>query len=130
YVSATATWPCQSAQVSASYRPCTLKRSCATKGATAFLPSSSTSTPRTVKPLDEYFSCISISQGISIWQGSHQVAQKLTSTTLPLYWLNGTSWSSRSLNVTSGSGAPASLPLTSTFRDLPAPLGSRVTLSA
>src|SRR5256886_8081657 len=70
------------------------------------LPSSSTSTPRTMKPLEEYFCCISISQGISIWHGSHHVAQKFTSTTLPLYSLSGTSLPSRLSKVTSGSGVP------------------------
>src|ERR1700676_809366 len=42
-------------------------------------------TPRITKPFDPYFSLNSISQGISIWQGWHHVAQKFTRTTLPLY---------------------------------------------
>src|SRR5258707_13440121 len=60
--------------------------------------------PSTVKPLAAYFCCISISQGISAWQGSHQVAQKFTRTTLPLYWARERSLPSRSFRVTSGAG--------------------------
>src|SRR5258705_12851573 len=52
-----------------------------------------------------------MSQGISTWQGSHQVAQKLTRTTLPLYWERETSLPSRSLRVISGTGLPAALGL-------------------
>src|ERR1700730_8576575 len=66
-------------------------------------------TPRTVKPLAAYFCCISMSQGISTRQGPHQVAQKLMSTTLPLYWARERSLPSRSFNVTSGAGAGAEL---------------------
>src|SRR5258708_31590222 len=93
-----------------SFWPLTLKRSLARKGATADLPSSSMETPRTVKPFASYFCCISMSQGISMKQGSHQVAQKLTRTTLPLYWLSAASLPSRSLKVTSGAGVPADFP--------------------
>src|SRR6266581_2782214 len=53
-------------------------------------------TPRTVKPRELYFSWSSISQGISMRQGVHQVAQKFTSTTLPRYWFKETSWPCRS----------------------------------
>src|ERR1700730_12378353 len=42
-------------------------------------------TPRITSPLGPYFSLNSISQGISILHGWHQVAQKFTSTTFPLY---------------------------------------------
>src|SRR5262249_4536923 len=52
-------------------------------GATTEVPSSSMATPSTVNPFEPYLFCISISQGISILQGSHQVAQKFTSTTFP-----------------------------------------------
>src|SRR5437868_14354630 len=58
-----------------------------------------------------------MSQGISTWQGSHQVAQKLTRTTLPLYWERARSLPSRSLRVTSGAGLPAALGL---LAELPA----------
>src|SRR5260370_41323418 len=85
-----------------SFWPLALKGSLAREGATADLPSSSMAMQRTVKPFASYFCCISMSQGISMKQGSHQVAQKLTRMTLPLYWFNVASLPSRSLKVTSG----------------------------
>src|SRR5260370_38250534 len=59
-------------------------------------------TPNTVNPRAPYLFCSSISQGISILHGPHQVAQKFTKTTLPLNRLRETSWSSRSFKVKSG----------------------------
>src|ERR1700689_2285076 len=59
-------------------------------------------TPSRVKPLSAYFFWKPIIQGISTWQGSHQVAQKLTSTTFPLRLAIETSLPWRSLKVTSG----------------------------
>ena len=46
----------------------------------------STFTPISVKPAGLYFLYIWSSSGISCWQGPHQVAQKFTITTWPLYW--------------------------------------------
>src|ERR1700733_13924924 len=40
-------------------------------------------TPTICRPCGPYFFCRSTSQGISILQGPHQVAQKLSSTALP-----------------------------------------------
>src|SRR5712691_3589427 len=96
----TACWPLMS------------KRSFFTHGSTAFLPSSSMATPSTVKPRGPYFCWNSISQGISTRQGPHHVAQKFTSTTLPLYCASVTSLPSRSLKVTSGAGTGVSAALT------------------
>src|ERR1700680_3145982 len=58
--------------------------------------------PSTVNPLALYFCCISISQGISTRQGSHQVAQKFTRTTFPLYSESERFFPSRSISVISG----------------------------
>src|SRR5580692_8147528 len=74
-----------------------------TYGSTTLLPSSSMATPSRVKPLSAYFFWKLIIQGISAWQGSHQVAQKLTMTTLPLRLARETSLPCKSLKVTSGS---------------------------
>src|SRR6266851_4900065 len=79
-----------------------LKRSFWTKGTTALSPSSSIATPRTVNPCGSYFSCKSISHGISILHGPHHVAQKFTRTTLRLNWPSDLSRPSRSLNAKSG----------------------------
>ena len=68
----------------------------------AFLPSSSMETPRMVKPRGLYFFWNSIIQGISTLQGSHQVAQKFTRTTCPLYCARVTSLSLRSFKATVG----------------------------
>src|SRR5579863_479620 len=54
-----------------------------TKGLTIAAPSSSIAMPSRVNPLSEYFCWNWISDGISARHGSHQVAQKLTSTTFP-----------------------------------------------
>src|SRR4029077_21253302 len=59
-------------------------------------------TPRIVKPRGLYFCWNSIIQGISTLQGSHQVAQKFTRTTSPLYCWSVTSLSLRSFIVTVG----------------------------
>src|ERR1700693_2556466 len=53
------------------------------KGFTTCHPSSSIATPITTKPWSLYLRSKSINQGISIWQGPHQVAQKSTMTVLP-----------------------------------------------
>ena len=87
---------------SATFWPPTSKRSFSRKGWIAFLPSSSMETPRMVKPRGLYFCWNSIIQGISTLQGSHQVAQKFTRTTSPLYCARVTSLSLRSFRVTVG----------------------------
>src|SRR5580693_7614226 len=74
-----------------------------TYGATTLFPSSSIATPNRVNPLSAYFFWKPIIQGISAWQGSHQVAQKFTMTTFPLRLARDTSLPCRSLKVTSGS---------------------------
>src|ERR1700690_1135068 len=51
-----------------------------------------------------------MSQGISIRQGSHQVAQKFTKTTLPLRSARETSLPSTSFSLISGAGLPTTLP--------------------
>src|SRR5579871_4738763 len=68
----------------------------------AFLPSSSIETPRMVKPRGLYFFWNSIIHGISTLHGPHQVAQKFTSTTCPLYWSRVTSLSFKSFIATVG----------------------------
>src|SRR5580700_3305493 len=60
-------------------------------------------TPSIVNPLSAYFCWKPIIQGISTRQGSHQVAQKFTTTTFPFKLASGTSWPCRSLKVTAGS---------------------------
>src|SRR6202161_4981643 len=75
------------------------------KGSTEAFPSSSMATPNMVKPLSAYFCWKPIIQGISTRQGSHQVAQKFTTTTFPFKLSSGTSWPRRSLKVTAGSFA-------------------------
>src|SRR5258707_420414 len=52
-------------------------------GVTTFHPSSSMETPITARPLVLYLSANSMYQGISSLHPWHQVAQKLSSTTLP-----------------------------------------------
>src|SRR5580698_5561549 len=83
-------------------RPLTSNGVVCTNGWTTDFPSSSIATPSSVKPLSAYFCWNSISQGISSRHGSHQVAQKFTTTTLPFRLASVTSLPSRSLNVTSG----------------------------
>src|SRR5580700_11131345 len=58
--------------------------------------------PRMVKPRGLYFCWNSIIHGISTLQGSHQVAQKFTRTTSPLYCWRVTSLSLRSFRTTVG----------------------------
>src|ERR1700734_1709692 len=55
------------------------------KGFTTFQPSSSMETPMTARPLSLYLFWYSMNQGISVPQPWHQVAQKSSSTTFPLY---------------------------------------------
>ena len=55
-----------------------------------------------VKPRGPYFFWNSIIHGISTLQGAHQVAQKFTSTTCPLYCPTVTSLSLRSFKATVG----------------------------
>src|SRR5271163_5354859 len=86
------------------FSPFTSNFSLATYGPTTEVPSSSMAAPTTVKFLSANFFWNSISQGISIWQGSHQVAQKFTTTTLPFRLASVTSFPSNPLNVTSGAG--------------------------
>src|SRR5579863_7769724 len=50
---------------------------------------------------------MAISHGISMRQGSHQVAQKFRKTTLPFKSERATSFPLRSLNFKSGAGLPA-----------------------
>src|ERR1051326_5001087 len=68
---------------------------------------SSMAMPRISSPCDEYFLCKFSSHGISVLQGSHQVAQKLTSTAFPR---NAESWidlpSGTLRNVKSGAMEP------------------------
>src|SRR2546425_295256 len=54
------------------------------KGFTVCGPPSSRDTPMTASPCSPYFFCRSMKPGISILQGTHQVAQKSRMTTLPL----------------------------------------------
>src|SRR5579859_6645629 len=58
------------------------------------------------RPCGPYFFCKSTSQGISILQGSHQVAQKFSSTALPFKDESRTACPCRSPRVKSGAGAP------------------------
>src|SRR5476651_1784690 len=67
-------------------------------------------TPRISKPSLRYFSCKSTSHGISILQGSHHVAQKLTITALPLMEESETSLPSSVLSVKSGATVPLAGP--------------------
>src|SRR6204780_1441815 len=75
------------------------------KGSTEAFPSSSMATPNMVKPLSAYFCWKPIIQGISTRQGSHQVAQKFTTTTVDFKLSNATSLPRRPLKVTAGSFA-------------------------
>src|SRR5579863_4824231 len=86
----------------ASCWPFTSNRSVCKKGSTTLLPSSSMATPKITKSLSAYFFCSSISQGVSILQGSHQVAQKSTSTALPRKSESFTLLPCKSWNTTSG----------------------------
>jgi hypothetical protein len=54
-----------------------------TNGLTASQPSSSIEMPTTANPRSLCLRSNSVNQGISILHGPHQVAQKLSSTTLP-----------------------------------------------
>src|SRR5579885_2586892 len=47
------------------------------------LPELSIATPTICRPCEPYCCCISTSQGVSILQGPHQVAQKFSNTALP-----------------------------------------------
>src|ERR1700688_3195205 len=71
-------------------------------------PSLSTLTPIRVKPAGLYFLYIWSSRGISCWQGPHQVAQKFTMTTWPLYWLNAACCPVTAVSVKAGAGPDAS----------------------
>src|SRR5580693_8275885 len=73
-----------------------------TYGATTLFPSSSIATPSMVRPLSAYFCWNPIIHGISTRHGSHQVAQKFTSTTLPFRLDSGTLLPCKSLKVTFG----------------------------
>src|SRR5208282_2070198 len=84
--------------------PSTSNRSFSTYGCTTLFPSSSMETPSTTNPLSPYRFSRSMSQGISVRQGSHQVAQKLTSTTLPANCCRLVSLPLRSLSTSSGAG--------------------------
>src|SRR3984885_16150063 len=68
----------------------------------------STLTPMRVKPAGLYFLYIWSSRGISCWQGPHQVAQKFTITTWPLYWLKPDCSPLSAVSVNAGAGPPAS----------------------
>src|SRR6202012_1981561 len=85
--------------------------------------------PNTVKLFGPYSCVNSINSGISILQGSHHVAQKFTSTTLPFSEARLTSLPSRSFSVSSGSGFASSLD--SVFvSEAAVVFGNRVALSA
>ena len=58
--------------------------------------------PRISKPCEAYWLCSSMSQGVSILQGPHQVAQKLMSTALPLKLASETFCPLRSSSVKGG----------------------------
>src|ERR1700733_8850013 len=68
----------------------------------------STLTPMSVKPAGLYFLYIWSSNGISCWQGPHQVAQKFTMTTWPLYWLRAACCPVTAVRVKAGAGPDAS----------------------
>src|SRR6267142_5037520 len=70
----------------------------------------STLTPIRVKPAGLYFLYIWSSRGISCWQGPHQVAQKFTMTTWPLYWLKAACCPVSAVRVKAGTGPDASPP--------------------
>src|SRR5450631_2082135 len=72
-------------------------------------PSLSTLTPIRVKPAGLYFLYIWSSKGISCWQGPHQVAQKFTMITWPLYWLKAACCPVSAVRVKAGAGPDASL---------------------
>src|SRR5215203_2869505 len=67
---------------------------------------SSALTDNTVKPLAPSSVYIFWMCGISTWQGPHQVAQKLISTTLPFVPESETDWLSMSRSVKSGATSP------------------------
>src|SRR5579871_2691826 len=81
-------------------------------GFTAVQPSSSIETPSTANPLSLYCCSNSMNQGISTLQGAHQVAQKSSSTTLPLYSDRCTVFPSTSLSTKSGAALRSLSPLT------------------
>src|SRR5207253_6810193 len=58
----------------------------------ATLSGSSTAIPTNCKPLGPNSRCARTNSGISSRQGAHQVAQKLTTTTLPRHWESDCSW--------------------------------------
>src|SRR5271170_2724639 len=68
----------------------------------------STLTPIRVNPAGLYFLYIWSSNGISCWHGPHQVAQKLTMTTCPLYWLKAACPPDSAVSVNAGAGPPES----------------------
>src|SRR6267142_1679945 len=82
--------------------PLTVKRCFRTHGSTVFLPPSSIARPRTTKPRGPKLACSVIKSGISLRHGTHQVAQKLTSTTCPRNWLSETACPSRFFSVKLG----------------------------
>src|SRR4249919_1189232 len=51
--------------------------------------------------------CSRCNEGISARQGSHQVAQKLTATTVPLSCCRSTVWPERSGSTSAGVGLPS-----------------------
>src|ERR1700730_11634913 len=69
----------------------------------------STLTPIRVNPAGLYFLYIWSSNGISCWQGPHQVAQKFTMTTWPLYWLKADCCPDSALRVKAGARPVTSL---------------------
>src|SRR5207237_1250334 len=69
-----------------------------------FQPSSSREAPTTDRPLLLYLFWNSMNQGISSLQPSHQVAQKSSKTTRPLYAERSTDAPFESLRATSGRG--------------------------
>src|ERR1700692_1695914 len=79
-------------------------------------PSLSTLTPMSVKPAGLYFLYIWSSKGISCWQGPHQVAQKFTMTTWPLYWLSVACCPESAVSVKAGA-VPDASPLAANAAD-------------
>ena len=75
-----------------------------TKGFMACHPSSSIDTPTTANPCPLCWRSNSTNQGISIRQGSHQVAQKFSNTTLPRKSESCTILPSASLSEKLGAG--------------------------
>src|SRR5882762_150291 len=80
-------------------------------GFTTVQPSLSIETPTTANPLCSYFFANSMYHGISTLQPVHQVAQKSSRTTLPLYPDNLVEAPFESSSVKSGAALPTAMAL-------------------